>query len=151
MKYSVEEFIALTNRMQKILYERDSLHKSSMNIGKMECNMLQYLFTQNKPVSMNQLAKALNVSHSRVTRIMDNLVLKGFALRKHSEEDRRRWYAVVTEGGQSLATECTKKIFAHQRKIYDQLEAKDRDEIYSSLNKFIKTYEVIISDHKKKK
>ncbi len=150
MKYSVEDFIALTNRMQKILYERDTLHKSSMNIGKMECNMLQYLFTQNKPVSMNQLAKALNVSHSRVTRIMDNLVLKGFAERQHSEEDRRRWFAVVTEGGQRLASECSKKIFAQQRKVYDELSETDRDAVYESLDKFIKTYEVIIAKHKKK-
>ncbi|MBN2829544.1 MAG: MarR family transcriptional regulator [Candidatus Cloacimonetes bacterium] len=144
MKYSVEDFLKLTNRMQKILYERDNLHKTTMNIGKMECNMLQYLFTQNKPVNMNQLAKALNVSHSRVTRIMDNLVLKGYALRKHSEEDRRRWFAVVTDTGISLASECSKKIFSQQRKVYDNIEEGKRDELYENLDMFIKTYEKIL-------
>ncbi|MDP8232796.1 MAG: MarR family transcriptional regulator [Candidatus Zophobacter franzmannii] len=153
MKYSIEDFLTLTNRMQKILYERDNLHKSTMNIGKMECNMLKHLFTQGKPVSMNQLAAALNVSHSRVTRIMDNLVLKGYALRKHSEEDRRRWYALVTDDGKSLATECSKKIFAQQRKVFDDIKEDERDDMYECLDAFVKTYERMVaktkSDRKK--
>jgi len=65
----------------------------------MECMLLNYLNKIDAPANMNELAKVLNVSHSRVTRIMDNLVNKKLVNRQPSDDDRRCWFAIITDKG----------------------------------------------------
>jgi DNA-binding MarR family transcriptional regulator len=112
-----EKFHELITRLQVVLSDIDYSQKACLQAGKMECHLLNYLFQIKTPANMNELAKVLNVSHSRVTRIMDNLVRKKLVTRKPSEEDRRCWFAIITEKGKKLAENSQQTIVDHQKKI----------------------------------
>ena len=103
-----EKFHDLVTRLQVVLSDIDYTQKACLQAGRMECMLLNHLFNTKTPANMNELAKVLNVSHSRVTRIMDNLVNKKLVTRRPSEEDRRCWFAIITEKGMKLAENSQK-------------------------------------------
>ncbi|MEZ5100203.1 MAG: MarR family transcriptional regulator [Thermoleophilia bacterium] len=51
---------------------------------------------------MTELAAALVVTQSGVTRIVDRLARDGLVVRERCEEDRRGWYATITAAGLTL-------------------------------------------------
>lgn len=146
MNNYAEMFLELTNRMQLLLSERDFSQKACIQTGKMECTLLQYLHHVKKPVSMNELAKELNVSHSRITRIMDNLVIKRFVIRQHSDNDRRCWYAVITPDGTRLAEYSQQSILQQQVVVLEGLRNENIEEIYKAMEKYVRAYERLLED-----
>ena len=68
----------------------------------LEMQLLQHLNIVKKVIKMKELAKAINISHSRLTHLMDNLEVKKLIARRPSDEDRRCWFAEITEDGEKL-------------------------------------------------
>ncbi|NOZ62616.1 MAG: MarR family transcriptional regulator [Calditrichaeota bacterium] len=54
-------------------------------------------------LTVNQLAHELNLTSSRITRITDSLVAKGYVLRETDSHDRRVYNLTLTEKGKKLA------------------------------------------------
>jgi len=144
MKVNAEHFHGLITRLQVVLSEIDYAQKACLQAGKMECQLLNHLFAVKEPVNMNELAKVLNVSHSRITRIMDNLVSKKLVMRKPSEKDRRCWFAIITEKGKKLAENSRQTVVDHQKKIITQIPEKDVDEVYKALKTYVEKYEEVL-------
>jgi len=92
------------------------------------------------------LAKELNVSHSRITRIMDNLVAKQLVIREPSEEDRRCWFAMITEKGKKLAANSLQTVLDQQAKILKKIPAKDVESVYKALQLYVDKYEEILKE-----
>ncbi|PKN75702.1 MAG: MarR family transcriptional regulator [Candidatus Cloacimonetes bacterium HGW-Cloacimonetes-2] len=141
-----EKFHELITRLQVVLSDIDYSQKACLQAGKMECHLLNYLFQIKTPANMNELAKVLNVSHSRVTRIMDNLVSKKLVTRKPSEEDRRCWFAIITEKGKKLAENSQQTIVDHQKKIIKRIPEKNLDDIYKAFKTYVDKYEEILKE-----
>jgi len=141
-----EKFHELITRLQVVLSDIDYSQKACLQAGKMECHLLNYLFQIKTPANMNELAKLLNVSHSRVTRIMDNLVSKKLVTRKPSEEDRRCWFAIITEKGKKLAENSQQTIVDHQKKIIKRIPEKNLDDIYKAFKTYVDKYEEILKE-----
>lgn len=146
MKHKADKFLDITNRLANMLNERDFSQKACIQTGKMECALLQYLHSVKKPVSMNELAKELNVSHSRITRIMDNLVQKSLVARQHSEIDRRRWFATITDEGRKLAEFSEQSILKQQEKVLTKLTAEQADGLYEYLHLYVKVYDEVLKE-----
>lgn len=146
MSTSAENFHGLITRLQVVLSEIDYAQKACLLAGKMECQLLNHLYLVKTPVNMNELAKSLNVSHSRVTRIMDNLVSKKLVTRRPSEEDRRCWYAVITEKGRKLAENSQQTVVDQQKRIIEKLPAKEVDNVYKFLKMYIDQYEAVLKE-----
>lgn len=144
MKVTPENFHNLITRLQVVLSEIDYAQKACLQAGKMECQLLNHLFMVKTPVNMNELAKVLSVSHSRITRIMDNLVSKKLVMRKPSEKDRRCWFAIITEKGKKLAENSRQTVVDHQKKIITQIPEKDVDEVYKALKTYVEKYEEVL-------
>ncbi|MGC9362632.1 MAG: MarR family winged helix-turn-helix transcriptional regulator, partial [Candidatus Syntrophosphaera sp.] len=136
----------LITRLQVVLSEIDYAQKACLQAGKMECQLLNHLFMVKKPVNMNELAKVLSVSHSRITRIMDNLVSKKLVVRKPSEKDRRCWFAIITDKGKKLAENSQQTVVDHQKKIMSLIPKKDVEEVYKALKTYVEKYEKILED-----
>ena len=143
---NAEKFHELITRLQKVITEIDFSQKACMQAGKMECQLLHYLYGCSGPVNMNELAKVLNVSHSRITRIMDNLVAKQLVIREPSEEDRRCWFAMITEKGKKLAANSLQTVLDQQAKILKKIPAKDVESIYKALQLYVDKYEEILKE-----
>ncbi|MCB5252630.1 MAG: MarR family winged helix-turn-helix transcriptional regulator [Candidatus Cloacimonadaceae bacterium] len=144
-KYS-EKFHELITRLQVVLSDIDYAQKACLQAGRMECLLLNHLYETKIPANMNELAKVLNVSHSRVTRIMDNLVNKKLVTRKPSEEDRRCWFAIITEKGMKLAENSQKSILDQQDMILSKIPEKDIEEVYKAFKKYVDKYEEVLKE-----
>ena len=143
-----EKFHDLINRLQKVISEIDYSQKACMQAGKMECQLLHYLYGTSAPVNMNELARVLNVSHSRVTRIMDNLVEKNLVSRKPSEEDRRCWYATITERGRKMAQASQQTVIDQQEKILKFLTPSNVEPVLKAFEQYVKAYEKVLDETK---
>jgi DNA-binding MarR family transcriptional regulator len=141
-----EKFHDLINRLQKVISEIDYSQKACMQAGKMECQLLHYLYGTDGPVNMNELAHVLNVSHSRITRIMDNLVEKNLVTRKPSEEDRRCWFALITERGKKMAEASQQTVVDQQEKIIKFLTPDKVDGVLKSFEQYVKAYEKVLDE-----
>ena len=144
MKISAENLHALITRLQVVFSEIDYAQKACLQAGKMECHLLNYLFKVKEPVNMNELAMELSVSHSRVTRIMDNLVSKKLVVRKPSDKDRRCWFAMITDKGMRIAENSQQTVGDHQKKILAQISADDAEAIYKALKIYVEKYENVL-------
>jgi DNA-binding MarR family transcriptional regulator len=141
-----EKFHDLITRLQKVVSEIDYSQKACMQAGKMECQLLHYLYGTSAPVNMNELARVLNVSHSRVTRIMDNLVEKALVSRKPSEEDRRCWYAMITPRGKKMAEASQQTVIDQQEKIIKFLSADKVESVLKGFELYVKAYEKVLDE-----
>jgi DNA-binding MarR family transcriptional regulator len=144
MKVTAENFHNLITRLQVVLSEIDYAQKACLQAGKMECQLLNHLYVVKAPVNMNELAKVLSVSHSRITRIMDNLVSKKLVVRKPSETDRRCWFAIITDKGKKLAENSQQTVVDQQKKIMSQVPEKDLEGIYKALKLYVEKYEAVL-------
>lgn len=144
-----KEFINVLDVLQKNLKNRDSKLKKCPDLSKIDCFLLQFLYNTKGKVIMNDLAGILNVSHSRVTRLMDNLCKLRLAKREHSEEDRRQWYAVLTPEGQERAKEISDKVIAHQRDVLSLVPEEKLDDILENLIIFTRAFENVTQKMKK--
>jgi len=141
-----EMFQVLLTRLQVVMTEIDYNQKACIQAGKMECQLLNYLYGVKKPANMNELAKALSVSHSRVTRIMDNLVNKSLVTRRPSEDDRRCWYAEITEKGAKLAENSQQTIMDQQQKIVKRIPKNQLESIHKAFSTYIDAYEQVLKE-----
>jgi len=143
---NAEKFHDLINRLQKVMTEIDYSQKACMQTGKMECQLLHYLFGVAGPVNMNELAKVLNVSHSRITRIMDNLVDRALVTRRPSEEDRRCWFAEITQKGKKMAEASQQTVIDQQEKIIKFLPAANVESVLKAFEQYVKAYEKVLEE-----
>lgn len=144
MSTNAENFHNLITRLQVVLSEIDYAQKACLQAGKMECQLLNHLYLVKTPVNMNELAKVLGVSHSRVTRIMDNLVSKKLVTRRPSEEDRRCWFAIITDKGKKLAENSQQTVVDQQKKIISMIPAKEVDNVFKALKLYVEKYEDVL-------
>lgn len=141
-----EKLHELINRLQKVITEIDYSQKACMQTGKMECQLLHYLYGASGPINMNELARVLNVSHSRVTRIMDNLVEKELVTRRPSEEDRRCWYAEITARGKKMAEASQQTVIDQQEKIIKHITVAKIDPVLKAFEQYVKAYEKVLEE-----
>ena len=147
MKEYAVKFHELITRLQVVLSEIDYTQKACLQAGRMECMLLNHLYETNTPANMNELAKVLNVSHSRVTRIMDNLVNKELVTRQPSMDDRRCWFAIITEKGIKLARNSKKTVLDQQEILMSKLDPKKIDEIYKAFGTYVDKYEEVLKEN----
>jgi DNA-binding MarR family transcriptional regulator len=141
-----EKFHDLVTRLQVVLTDIDYAQKACLQAGRMECMLLNYLFSKGEPANMNELSRALNVSHSRVTRIMDNLVNKKLVTRRPSDVDRRCWFAIITPKGSKLAENSQKTVLDQQESLLDKIPQKDIDDVYKAFKKYVEKYEEVLKE-----
>ncbi|OQY38389.1 MAG: hypothetical protein B6226_03750 [Candidatus Cloacimonetes bacterium 4572_65] len=138
-----KEYLDVLGLIRENLIKRDvnlrsCEKKEGSVVGRVECALLQYLYNfkinnGNPDVSMNDLSDFLVVSHSRVTRVMDNLVLGGLVVREHSEVDRRRWFAVLTQKGKDMASIFEMRTLDHQIETISKIPEKDQEAVLKAL------------------
>ena len=145
-----EKFNDLITRLQVVLQNIDHIRNTCVQAGKMECLLLNYLYnnTNKQQITMNELAQVLGVSHSRITRIMDNLVDKDLVEREHprGKEDRRCLYAVITDKGKRIAENSQQTVFSQQEKLIKKIDPKEIDEMYKYFAKYITLYEKLLAE-----
>ncbi|MCD6177321.1 MAG: MarR family transcriptional regulator [Candidatus Cloacimonetes bacterium] len=143
---SHEEFIELTDRLQKLFQERDNSNTLCVSIGEIECALLRFLYKIDRPLKMREIAKMYEISNAKVTRVIDKLVKMEFVERYYSEDDRRSLYARITEEGCKMAENTKYKLNKFQKEVLEILPDDEIDKTYDYLKLFIDAYDKIITD-----
>lgn len=138
-----KEFISILDTLQDNIAIRDSILKKCPDLSKIDCFLLQFLYNTKGKVIMNDLADLLKVSHSRITRLMDNLCNLNLVKREHSERDRRQWYAVLTLEGEFRAEQIFAKVIKHQKLVLELIPEEKLDEMLEFLIIYTKAFENI--------
>jgi DNA-binding MarR family transcriptional regulator len=145
-----KEFVNVLDLLHSNMSIRDTVLKNCPDITKIDCFLLQFLYNSKSKVIMNDLADIMQVSHSRVTRLMDNLCTLNLAKREHSEEDRRQCYAVLTLEGEYRAKMISDDIINHQKKVLSLIPKEKLDEMLEYLILYAKAFEKVTQQIEKK-
>jgi len=147
---SSQEFIELTAKLQKLFIDRDNSYTLCVVIGEIECALLRFLHKVNRPLRMREIAKMYKISNAKVTRILNKLVQMGFVERYHSDDDRRSWFASITDEGLKMAENTNYKLNKFQEDVLKLIPDNDVDKTYTALKTFVDAYEKTITDSTEK-
>lgn len=140
MKKYEKAFKRLNHKMNSLCVQKDVVHHSCTNLGRMECTVLQFLVDFGSKITMKELATLIRVSNSRITRIVDNLVRKGYVKRFPSNADRRVWYAELTKEGEEMANVSILEIKGIIKTVIDGIPADQVDTVLSNVELFVDLY-----------
>ena len=138
MNNRAKEFVSVLELLHENVSQRDEVLRFCPGLTNIDCFLLQFLYNTKVKVVMTDLAGVLNVSFSRVTRIMDNLCYLKLAQRLHSEEDRRSWYASLTPKGEVQAERISKALVDHQESVLRMIPEEKLDDLLELLTVYTK-------------
>lgn len=151
MDFRAKEFVNVLDLLHEHILCRDTMLKLYPGLTRIDCFLLQFLDTTTERVTMNDLSEVLKVSHSRVTRIMDNLCKLNLAQRELSEEDRRCWYASLTPEGTELAQKIKMSLVEHQIEVLQMIPEDRLDEMLELLTIYANAFARVTKNNLNKK
>ena len=141
-----EDFIKLTNRLQKLFVKRDNSYTLCVILGGVECELLRFINSIDREMTMKEIAEKFNISNAKVTRVLNTLVKKKFVERFYSKTDRRCWYARITAEGKQMAENTKYKLNQFQKEVLKKIPQTEIDKIYKYLKEFTDAYEQTINE-----
>lgn len=140
MKSTVKKYADLSGMLYQLCSKKERIRRQCLKLGRMECDLLNYLNQTEEPTCMNILSDELKVSHSRVTRIVDNLVDKKLMTRYPSKKDRRSWLGEITDKGRVTIENTLMDFLNLQEDIINKLPQNKIEEIYDSILLYVNAY-----------
>lgn len=143
--FDVGKIADLTFNLVTRCQEKEARFAQQFDMGVAEFRCLRHLY-QNPGATVKQLAEYMNLTSSRLTRIIDKLVEKNLVSRKEGIEDRRIFIVDLTPKGKPLA----KKLFENYLKLHEEIFstipgsqfaniARSLDEILKAVNNWLYT------------
>jgi DNA-binding MarR family transcriptional regulator len=146
MKTIIDMYADLSKDLYKLCSKKEMIRRKCLNLGRMECDLLNYLNTLDQPVCMNDLSVEMKVSHSRITRIIDTLVRKKLVRRYPSKRDRRSWLAVITDKGKKTNRETILDFMNIQKDLISRLPEDKVEEILGHIKLYAEAYNAALEE-----
>jgi len=146
MKTTIDKYAELSKDLYSLCSKKEMIRRKCLNLGRMECDLLNYLNTVDQPVCMNDLSEEMKVSHSRITRIIDTLVRKKLVRRYPSKRDRRSWLAVITEKGKKTNKETILDFMNIQKDLINRLPEDKVDLIFENIKIYMAAYHAALKE-----
>lgn len=140
MEQMVEKYAELSKKLYGLCSKKEMIRRKCLNLGRMECDLLNYLNTLEEPVCMNDLSVEMKVSHSRITRIIDTLVRKKLVRRFPSKKDRRSWLAEITDKGQKANKQTILDFMNVQEDLINRLPEDKVEDIHNNIELYLEAY-----------
>jgi DNA-binding MarR family transcriptional regulator len=129
----VEGFIEDIRHFKRSLAGASSLTEAS--ITESQWLVIGHIF-RNDGCTTNEAAKALEMSGSAVTQLVNGLVTKGFVVRKRDEDDHRAFRLMLSKESRKRIDVHKKKRMQMMLKMFEALTDKEFEH-YLALNKKI--------------
>lgn len=117
---------------------------SSWNISLAELKGVNAM-ESHESLTCSELAEKMNLSPSRGSRIIDNLVRKGYLFREIQDQDRRTTFLSLTKRGEKLKYNITRE----QKAFEDILTSKLNSQEIESVKKGLAILEKVLNQSKK--
>jgi DNA-binding MarR family transcriptional regulator len=148
MKEKTQKFMNLSRVLFSLCLKKEMIQRQCSNLGRTECELLNFLDNQEEPVCMNDLAIEMKVSHSRITRIIDTLVKKNLVKRFPSKRDRRSWLARITENGKNASKRTLEDFIQVQERLIEKLPKDKIEDIYENVNHYLSVFLEVLKEDK---
>jgi MarR family 2-MHQ and catechol resistance regulon transcriptional repressor len=147
------KFYEVTNCIHHQMLDFEDTHKRTHKLGRVECNLLQFLINYDRPVSLKEIRQYINVSNSRITHLTDSLIAKGYIERITCPSDRRIYLVKITDDGFEIAQQFQSKQIKIYDEIINELSEEEYHEMFDTLEKwrqFLKKMKFEMSNKGKK-
>lgn len=104
---------------------RDRNHITCCGVSVSQCYILETL-NRHGALTMNELAEKMYLSVSTVTRVVEELVKKGYVQREEDPEDRRIRVIDLTPAGKAVFDKCWSNVFQSEKAILAHFPAQQR-------------------------
>jgi DNA-binding MarR family transcriptional regulator len=131
-EYQLHEFKRLMSKFVQCCHERTSYQAERFDLPEAEQRCLMQ-FGVDRYVTAKGLAGAMNVAKSRITRIVDSLVKKGYVQRTPDPEDSRVVLLSLTPRGKSLRDEIEEFLLDIHRVTLDGMSSQQRNQLIEAL------------------
>ncbi|MEV6239201.1 MarR family transcriptional regulator [Lentzea sp. NPDC051838] len=116
----VRALVMESNRFLEIFSAAHALHPTDMTA-------LNLIMTARSPMTPGALAKALNLSASATTSVLDRLARAGHVVRERDPEDRRRVELRVLSDAEALAAAFFQPLGREYSSAWSSLSAAERE------------------------
>lgn len=141
--------------IEKALKELETLHitmKKANKYNKNIFNKMEYkvlcLISKSINITMNDIAKELNITKPRVTAIINALIHKGLIELKVFETDKRKKCVLLSEKGNNHLEIMQKDYYNYFKLIWEQFTEEEQLQWLHLTNKTSKIIENIITNRK---
>jgi DNA-binding MarR family transcriptional regulator len=115
----VRALVMESNRFLEIFSAAHELHPTDMTA-------LNLIMTARSPMTPGTLAKALNLSASATTSVLDRLARAGHVVRDRDPDDRRRVELRVLDAATALASTFFQPLAREYSAVWEKLSPEDR-------------------------
>jgi len=113
---------------------RDRNQICCFGISVSQCYVLEALHTHG-PLAMNELAKKMYLKISTMTRVVEQLVKKGYVRREEGLRDRRVRLINLTKEGKAIYKKARENIFESEKVILKSIPAEHKAVLIDVLRK----------------
>ncbi len=95
------------------------------------------LFGPNESLNNTQISKRMNLSPSRLTRIIDGLVLKGYMKREVDQKDRRNMRVFLSRRGKLLTNKLNQAFIDIHYEILKDINVSQHQSLITAMEHFL--------------
>ncbi len=107
-----------------------------------QVKLLHHLEDQPRELTLKEAAELVHVSLPAASRMVDDLVRRGFAQRREDEEDRRMKRVCLTEGGRTVIRRLNAARLSGLEQFTTTLTTAERRSLASALSKLLSREDV---------
>lgn len=120
---NAEMLANLTFNLLARCQEKESRLAKQHNLLEAEFKCLRLMSSEENP-NNKEIAEKMNLSPSRITRIMDGLIKKGYMFREINNADRRNMVLSLSKRGKNLTTRLNNAFIEIHQDILNEIDEK---------------------------
>ena len=131
----------LTFRLLSYCQKKEALFAKRFDISVASFRCMRHLH-EHQEATVKQLAENMDLSSSRLTRIIDELVKSGFVLRTEHRSDRRIFIISLTQKGKELAEDLYNNFNRLHEEIFSSITVSKQKTIVNSIEQILDSLEL---------
>lgn len=129
-----EQIVELIKKYQ--FRDRDQILSCGISVS--QCYILETLHTHGS-LTVGVLAEKMYLSISTITRVVDQLVKKGYVIREQDTNDGRVYFNKMTKSGEEVYLKSWDNIFKSEKAILDNFDSEQKELLIDFLKKLNKS------------
>ncbi len=114
----------------------------ALDLSLTQVKLLHHLEDQPREITLKEAAESVHVSLPAASRMVDDLVRRGFALRREDDEDRRMKRVCLTDGGREVIRRLNAARLSGLEQFAKTLTTAERRSLASALSKLLERNDV---------
>ena len=137
---NAEMLANLTFNLLARCQEKESYLAEKNKLLEAELKCLRLMGSQ-RSLNNSEIAEKMNLSPSRITRIMDGLVEKGYMIREINKIDRRNMILSLSKKGRNLTDKLNRAFLEIHKEILEEIDISKHESLIIAMENLYKAVE----------